>query len=46
MHRQIRNVLRFIIKHRKLDKLFEKWNWYKHLCYEEAQAILGNRPWD
>lgn len=46
MHRQIRNVLRFIIRHKRLHNIFGKWNWFNNLCYEEAQAVIGNRPWN
>lgn len=45
MHRTIRCVLRFIINHKRLNKLFSKKKWFNKLCYEEAQAVIGNRPW-
>lgn len=45
MHRLIRMVLRFIIRYKRISRIFDKWEWYKHLCYEEAQAVIGNRPW-
>lgn len=45
MHRFIRTVLRFIIRHNRIDRVFSKWKWFNHLRYEEAQAVIGNRPW-
>lgn len=45
MHKIIRNILRFIIKHKRLNIVFSKWKWFNHLCYEEAQAVIGNRTW-
>lgn len=45
MHKYIRGILRFIIQHKKIDRIFSKWKWFRTLCYEEAQAIIGNRPW-
>ncbi len=45
MHKAIRAVLRSIIKHKRICKIFEQWKWFNHLCYEEAQAVIGNRPW-
>lgn len=46
MHRFIRNILWFIIRHKRIDRVFSKWKWFNHLVYEEAQAIIGNRPWN
>ena len=43
MHKVIRKILRFIIRHNKLYKIFIKRKWFKNLIYEEAQIILGNR---
>ena len=45
MHKIIRSILRFIIKHKKLERFFSKFKWFNHLVYEEAQAVIGNRPW-
>lgn len=45
MHRFIRSILRFIIRHKRINHIFSKWKWFNHLCYEEAQAVIGNRPW-
>lgn len=45
MHKIIREILRFIIRHRKLNKVFSKFDWFNYICHEEAQAIIGNRPW-
>ena len=45
LHRFIRSILRFIIRHKKINRVFSKWKWFNHLCYEEAQAVIGNRPW-
>lgn len=45
MHKAIRSVLRFIIRHKRLDAFFGKYNWFRKLIYEEAQAVIGNRPW-
>ena len=45
MHKYIQGILRFIIRHRKIDQIFSKWKWFRNLCYEEAQEIVGNRPW-
>lgn len=46
MHKAIRSVLRFIIRHKKLDAFFSKYDWFRRLIYEEAQAVIGNRPWN
>lgn len=43
MHKIIRNILRFIIRHKKLYKIFTKRKWFNDLIYDEAQRILGNR---
>ena len=45
MHKRIRSILRFIIRHKRLDAFFSKHSWFKKLLYEEAQAVIGNRPW-
>lgn len=45
MHKFIRIILRFIIDHKKLCRIFDRWKWFNNLCYEEAQAVIGNRPW-
>ena len=45
LHKVIRSVLRFIIRHRRLDVFFSKYDWFNKLIYEEAQAVIGNRPW-
>ncbi len=45
MHRFIRNILRFIIRHKRINQTFSQWKWFNHLCYEEAQAVIGNRAW-
>ena len=46
MHKAIRSVLRFIIRHKKLNAFFSKYDWFRRLIYEEAQAVIGNRPWN
>jgi len=46
MHEAIRSILRFIIRHKRLDAFFSKCDWFKKLIYEEAQAVIGNRPWN
>jgi len=45
MHKMIRAVLRFIIRHKKLCSIFNRWKWFNDLIYEEAQATIGNRSW-
>lgn len=44
-HKTIRSILRFIIQHKRLNNLLSKWKWFNNLCYEEAQAVIGNRQW-
>lgn len=46
MHKVIRSVLRFIILHKRLYAFFTKYSWFNKLVYEEAQALIGNRPWN
>lgn len=36
-------ILRFIIRHKRLDLIFSKHKWYTELLYEQAQKIIGNR---
>ena len=43
IHKIIRSVLRFIINHKRLHKVFEKYKWFNELVYDEAQRIIGNR---
>ncbi len=43
MHKIIRNILRFIIRHNKLCNIFTKRKWFNDLLYEEAQRVLDNR---
>jgi len=42
MHRFIRRILRYIIRHKRLNKIFSRWKWFNRVCYEEAQAVIGN----
>lgn len=44
MNKLIRSILRFIICHKRLDAFFSKYDWFNKLVYEEAQALIGNRP--
>ena len=39
----INSILRFIIRHKTLYKIFSKYKWYNNLMYEQAQKIIGNR---
>lgn len=34
------DVLRFIIKHRKLDKFFGHFKWYRNLIVKRAREII------
>ena len=43
MHKIIRSVLRFILHHKRVYKVFEKYKWFNELMYDEAQRIIGNR---
>ena len=36
-------ILLFIAKHKRLNKTIGETKLYKHLVYEEAQRIIGNR---
>lgn len=44
IHKTIRKILRFIIHHKMIYNIFHKRKWFNNLCYEEAQAVIGNRP--
>lgn len=37
------DILRFIIRHRKLDKFFEHFKWYNNLVIRRAQEIIHGR---
>ena len=39
------DFLRFIIRHKIMNKTIGKTKWFNHLVYEESQWIIGNRPW-
>lgn len=39
----INGILRFIIKHNRLNQILSKYKWYIELIYEQAQKIIGNR---
>lgn len=40
MHRLIRNILRFIIRHEKIYKIFNKRKWFTKLCNKEAHRVI------
>lgn len=37
------DVLRFIIKHRSLEKFFNHFRWYKNLVRKRAREIIEGR---
>lgn len=39
----INGILRYIIKHKRLDQILSKYKWYTDLLYRQVQKILGNR---
>ena len=45
MHKFIRSALRYVVNHKRLDRFFSRYKWFNHIVYEEAQAVIGNRPW-
>lgn len=38
----INAILRFIIKHKRLDRALSKHKWYTELLYKQAQKIIRN----
>ena len=40
MHKVIRSILAFIIRHKTLEKIFSKWKWYNELVIYEAHRWL------
>lgn len=41
MNKIIRKILRFIIRHNTLSKVFSKFNWYKKLLNKQARLVLA-----
>ena len=39
-HKEIRCILRFIIRHNRLANFFAQFEWYRDLCQKEARMIL------
>ena len=39
----LHSVLRFVLRHKFLNKTIGKTKWFKHIVYEEAQWSIGNR---
>ena len=45
VHRIIFRFLNFTICHKHINEFFSRCGWYHKMLYEEAQAVIGNRPW-
>ena len=43
IRKRYHDLLRFVICHKWLSNTIGKTKWFKHLVYEEAQWIIGNR---
>lgn len=44
-HKVVRAIVRWMDRHNTIYTRLRKYEWYQNLIYEEAQGLIGNRPW-